>query len=145
MSDDGWIRLAPGIRVRREQLVITATHGGGPGGQHVNTTDSQVVLHLRLADLVGLAPDQRQRLRVLLGRRLCAGDIIVLRCAQDRSQHRNRQLVVERLAALVTEAAHRPRQRRPTRPTRSSIERRLDGKARTARRKQDRRPPERED
>ena len=145
VSEDGWVILAPGIRVRREQLVITATHGGGPGGQHVNTTDSQVVLHLRLADLVGLAPDQRQRLCCLLGRRLCHDDIIVLRCAQDRSQQRNRQLVVERLAALVREAAQRPRRRRATRPTRASVERRLDGKARASRRKQDRRPPDREE
>ncbi|MFW5750067.1 MAG: alternative ribosome rescue aminoacyl-tRNA hydrolase ArfB [Planctomycetota bacterium] len=140
-NTSGWIELAPGIRVRRERLVFTAARGGGPGGQHANTTDSRVVLHLRLADLVGARPDQLSRVRRAAGQRLSADDTLVMQCDAERSQHRNRELLLERLRELVTRAAPRPKRRRPTRPTRASVERRLESKSRQSSKKQRRRQP----
>jgi len=143
MSDGGWIDLGHGIRVRGERLVLTASRAGGPGGQHVNTTASRVVLHVRVADLVGGDPGFHDRLAGLAGRRLTADGVLVLTCAEDRSQHRNRELVVQRLRRLVARAAVRPRRRTATRPSRASVERRLRDKARRGERKVRRRPPER--
>lgn len=135
MADVGWLELAPGIRVRQERLVWLASRGGGPGGQHVNTTESRVQVFLRLADLVGGDAGFPDRLRRAAGSRLTEDGTLVLSCGDERSQHRNRDLLLERLQALVASAARKPRVRRASRPTRGSVERRLDAKKRQARTK----------
>lgn len=142
MQADGWLELAPGIRVRRERLVWTASRSGGPGGQHANTTDSRVTLHLRLQDLVGGDAGFISRLRRLAGKRVTDQGVLVLSADSQRSQHRNKDILLDRLAEMVEQVRHRPKRRRPTRPTRGSIERRLQGKHLRSQRKARRRPPD---
>lgn len=136
------LRLAPGVEIDPAHLAWSQVRSGGPGGQHVNRTASQVELRLALADLIGLRPLARERLERLAGSRLTAGGELILTCDETRSAGRNRDLAWERLCALVLEACTIPRVRRATKPTRGSRERRLAGKAIQAERKRDRRGPE---
>ncbi|TVR44290.1 MAG: aminoacyl-tRNA hydrolase [Planctomycetota bacterium] len=138
---DGRLVVAPGVSVAPAALQWQATGSSGPGGQHVNTTMSAVILHLPLAALVGLDGSARARLRRLAGSRLNLQDELVLRHDGHRSQGRNRAAVLERLQDLVHQALVVPKQRRQTRPTRASVQRRLQGKRQTAQRKERRRSP----
>lgn len=110
------------------EIVETTTRAGGPGGQHVNTTDSAVILRFDVAGSPNLPEAVKYRLMVLAGSRLTREGVLVLRGEGSRSQLLNRQEVCERLVALIREATIVPKKRRPTRPTRASQTRRVDGK-----------------
>lgn len=112
------------------EIAETATRSGGPGGQHVNTTDSAVILRFDVANSPSLPDAVKARLAALAGSRLTREGVLVLRGEGSRSQLLNRQDVRERLVALIREAAVAPKKRRPTRPTKASQTRRVDGKAR---------------
>jgi ribosome-associated protein len=124
----GAVILAPGFTIAAADLRFATARAGGPGGQHVNTTDTRVMLHVAVAAIRGGDAGFADRLRCLAGRRLAAADELVLAAGGTRSQRRNRELVLDRLRELVATAAVRPRRRRPTRPTRASRERRLAAK-----------------
>ncbi|MDA3962954.1 MAG: alternative ribosome rescue aminoacyl-tRNA hydrolase ArfB [Planctomycetota bacterium] len=139
MAEPGRTVLAPGVSVATRDLRYEQSLSGGAGGQHVNKTNSRVLLRVHLRALRGLDYAAQQRLRDLLGSRLVAGDDILLRCDETRSASRNRELVLERLQQVVAKAKIAPRKRRATRPTRGSVERRLEGKRQHAQKKTRRR------
>ncbi|QKE86198.1 alternative ribosome rescue aminoacyl-tRNA hydrolase ArfB [Arthrobacter sp. NEB 688] len=121
-----------GLTVPGADLVERFSRASGPGGQGVNTTDSRVELELDLAVLTGLSDAQRRRLARALVARLVEGRLVVT-ASEHRQQRRNRAAARERMAALLREAlAPPPPARRATRPTRGSVERRLDAKRRRA-------------
>jgi ribosome-associated protein len=128
-----------GIIIPPEELSWRFSRSQGPGGQSVNTTDSQAELSYDLARSDALPPEMRERaLRALAGR-LTAG-VVTVAASEYRSQLRNREAAAARLSALLTEAtAPPPPPRRPTRPTRGSTERRLAEKQRRSRTKRLRR------
>ena len=128
-----------GIPIPPDELSWRFSRSQGPGGQSVNTTDSQAELSFDLASTVALPPVLKERaLRALAGR-LSSG-VITVAASEYRSQLRNREAAAERLSALLTEAtAPPPRPRRPTKPTRGSVERRLADKQRRAQTKRLRR------
>lgn len=113
----------------------------GPGGQHVNTTDSAVQLRFHLSQWQAPHADIKARLRTLAGQRLTRDGDIVLRSDRHRAQARNREAVRERLRALIVQALTPPKKRVATRPSRASVQRVKDAKARTSARKQSRRRP----
>ncbi len=120
-----------GLTVPAADLVERFSRSSGPGGQGVNTADSRVELEL---DVDGLPLTAAQRRRVLsaLGARLADGRLVVT-ASEHRQQRRNRVAARERMATLLREAlAPPPPPRRATRPTRGSVERRLDAKRRRA-------------
>ncbi|MBO0767697.1 MAG: aminoacyl-tRNA hydrolase [Solirubrobacterales bacterium] len=127
--------LIPGIPL--DLVQIRTSRSSGPGGQHANVTSSKVEASLELAAATGLSETQRQRLEDKLGARITA-------TAQDtRSQTRNRELALARLAERVSQALRVEKPRRASRPTRASKERRLAAKRRTGELKRGRRrPPE---
>jgi ribosome-associated protein len=127
-----------GVVIPGRELVVRTSRSGGPGGQHVNTTDSRVELRWDVAASVALDDAQRARLRDRLGPRLTAEGVLVLHVDAHRSQHRNRDAARARLRELVADALVPPRPRRPTRRTRASVERRLDAKRRLSARKRER-------
>jgi ribosome-associated protein len=128
-----------GITIPPDELSWRFSRSQGPGGQSVNTTDSQAELSFDVAATTALPPVLKERaLRALAGR-LSAG-VITIAASEYRSQLRNREAAAERLSALLTEAtAPPPRPRRPTKPTRGSVERRLADKQRRAQTKRLRR------
>jgi ribosome-associated protein len=119
-----------GITIPPEELSWRFSRSQGPGGQSVNTTDSQAELSFDLAASATLPPLLKERALQALAGRLASG-VITVTASEYRSQLRNREAAAERLSALLTEAtAPPPRPRRPTRPTRGSVERRLAAKQR---------------
>jgi len=127
--------IGPRTSVPLNEVEIRAARSSGPGGQHANVTASRIEASLDLTSASGLTDEERQRLISRLGRRAVA-------VSQDtRSQARNRELALERLQHRLQEAlrVRTPRQR--TRPTRASVQKRLETKRRQAERKSARRPP----
>ena len=128
-----------GITIPPEELSWRFSRSSGPGGQSVNTTDSQAELSYDLAGTAALPPVLRDRALAALAGRL-SGGVITVAASEFKSQLRNREAAATRLSALLTEATAPPRPpRRPTRPTRSSVERRLADKQRRSRLKRQRR------
>jgi len=132
----------PRLRINREleiplaEITLRASRSSGPGGQHANVTSSRVEASFEVESSPSLSEAQRERVLARVGPRIVA-------VAQDeRSQARNRELALERLAGRLRDALFVPRTRRATRPTAASRERRLAAKRRESERKRDRRPPE---
>ncbi len=119
-----------GAVIPPEELSWRFSRSSGPGGQSVNTTDSRVEVSYDLAGSEALGPVLRERaLQALEGK--LTGGVLTVSASEHRSQLRNRQAAVSRLAALLTAAtAPPPAQRRPTRPSRGARERRLAEKRR---------------
>lgn len=140
------LRVSPGpgaprgLVVPAAELVEQFSRSSGPGGQHVNTADSRVQLSLDLATTSALDDAQRTRVLHALATRL-AGTVLTISAEEHRSQRRNRVAARERLAELLREAVAPPLVRRPTKPTRGSKRRRLEGKRKRGEIKRNRRRP----
>jgi len=124
------IPVTRAISIDESELVETATRASGPGGQHVNTTDSAVQLRFDVWGSPSLPDAVKRRLCALAGSRLTADGVLVLRSEGSRSQLANRQDVRERLIAMIVEATYVPKARKATKPTRASQKRRVEGKQR---------------
>jgi ribosome-associated protein len=121
-------------------LTVRAARASGPGGQHVNTTDSAVTISVAVDDLA-LDEQQRAQLTQRLRSRISAAGLIAASSQDERSQHQNRRIARERLARMIGEALRPKTPRRPTRPSRGAVERRLDEKRQISARKRTRRAP----
>jgi ribosome-associated protein len=130
------------VTVPADGLVWRFSRSSGPGGQHVNTSDTRVSLSLDVASCAALGSTRRARALERLSGRLVGG-VLTVSVQTHRSQVRNRAEARERMAALLAEAMAPPaRERRATRPSRSAKRRRLDAKRRRGDIKRDRsRPP----
>ncbi len=127
--------IEPGLAIPLAEIELRASRSSGPGGQHANVTASRVEAVFDVAASATLDEARRARLLERLGP-------VVTAVAQDaRGQSRNRELALARLAAKLAAGLRVPRKRRPTRPTKASRRRRLEGKRRQGERKRTRRPP----
>ncbi|HLL67487.1 MAG TPA: alternative ribosome rescue aminoacyl-tRNA hydrolase ArfB [Micromonosporaceae bacterium] len=139
--DDG-LRVTRAVTVPSAELVWRFSRSSGPGGQSVNTTDSRVELLFDVAGTAALPPELKARALERLAGRLVDG-VIAVTAQEHRSQYQNRRAAMARLGALLAAAvAPPPRARRPTRPSRGAVERRLEGKRRRGQTKHGRRTPE---
>lgn len=136
-DDSGPYRLAPSVLVPRDCIRIRAVGSGGPGGQHVNKTASACELRVTVADL-GLTDDAADRLRAAASHWLTTDDDLLIVGTATRSFRANRDDCLERLATLVRDSLIKPKRRRPTKPSRGSVQRRLDAKSQRSERKQNR-------
>lgn len=132
--------MTPAVTVPRDELRWRFSRASGPGGQSVNTADSRVELSFDVASSAALPEHLRRRAMARLAPRLVDG-VLTVTASEHRSQLQNRRAAAGRLAKLLADAiAPPPPPRRPTRPSRGAVERRLAAKRRRARTKQDRRP-----
>ncbi|WP_405585672.1 alternative ribosome rescue aminoacyl-tRNA hydrolase ArfB [Streptomyces sp. NBC_01190] len=114
------------VSLPEAELVWRFSRSSGPGGQHVNTSDSQVELRFDLAATESLPPVWKERALERLAGRLTADGVLTVRASEHRSQWRNREAAATRLAAILAQAtAPPPKVRRPTRIPRGINERRL--------------------
>lgn len=140
MTDD--VRVSSTCIIPGDELDLRASRTGGPGGQHVNTTSSRIELRWDIRASSALSGTQRARLLDRLGHRLTNDGVLVLHASEHRSQHRNREAALARLAMLVADALEVPTERRPTRPTAAARRRRLESKRLRATTKDLRRRPD---
>ena len=126
------------LAIPDRELSWRFSRSSGAGGQHVNTTDTRVELTWDLAATEVLSPTQKERAARKLRGRLVDGTITIV-SSTYRSQHRNREAARVRLEELVAAAVVPEKPRRATRPSRGSVERRLDAKKRRSSLKRDRR------
>jgi ribosome-associated protein len=130
VSDSPFLAIEGDLFLPRAELEFRASRSGGPGGQHVNTSSTRVELVWNVAESPSLTEAQRSRIQEKLANRINAAGELLLAESGSRSQHQNREAVVERLVALLREALHVPKARKRTKPTRASRERRLKAKKR---------------
>lgn len=135
------LEVSPALTIPASELGWRFSRSSGPGGQHVNTSDSRVELSWNVADSATLDDDQRMLLLTRLGRRLVGG-VITVAASERRSQLRNREIALAKLADLVAAGlAPEAAPRRPTKPTRGSGRRHLAAKQqRSATKRQRQRP-----
>jgi ribosome-associated protein len=137
------VAIAPGVRVPEAALRFAFARSSGPGGQNVNKLETKAELRVAIEELP-LAGRVKGRLRSVLGDRVVGaeqwvdedgrtrwrGGDIVLVAQEFRSQSQNKSACLEKLRELIVQAQAEPKVRRKTRPSRGSIERRLEGKRR---------------
>lgn len=134
-EDPGRLRVSPTLVIPLAELTWRFSRSGGPGGQHANTSDTRAEVRFDIAGSPSLGPRQRARLQEKLG------DEVWVVASDERSQARNRDLALGRLAERLAAALRVEAPRRKTKPTRASVQRRLEAKRRQATRKSDRRRP----
>ena len=131
-----------GTVIPPDELSWRFSRSPGPGGQSVNTADTRVELSYDLASSAALPERLKERALANLSARLTAG-VITVTASEYRSQLRNREAAAARLSGLLTQATAPPApRRRPTKPTKASVERRLASKQRRAKTKRLRRSTE---
>jgi len=123
------------VSIPRSEIRIRESRSSGPGGQHANTAETRVDALFDVDASVALADRQKQRVRA------SAGPVLRAVAQDERSQARNRELAVERLVGKLREALKVERRRVATRPTKASVERRLESKRRRAAAKRRRAAP----
>ena len=123
------------------ELQFKAIRSSGSGGQHVNKVSSKVELTFNLTNAQGLTAKEKQRLLLKLSNRLTKENSLIIQCDEARSQHKNKQLVIKRFFELLKKTLHIPKKRKPTKPSKSSIEKRLKSKKATSSIKANRQKP----
>ncbi|CAN5594409.1 alternative ribosome rescue aminoacyl-tRNA hydrolase ArfB [soil metagenome] len=121
------------------ELTVRASRASGAGGQHVNKTSSRVEVVWNVAASRALRPDDRDWLLRKLASRLTADGVLRIVVSDTRSQLRNREIAMERMAEVVRRALVRPKKRRATRPSRSALRARVEAKKRRSLKKKQRR------
>ena len=130
------IHVTPEVSIPREEILIRVSRSSGPGGQHAQRSETRVEAVFDVEASTALTDEQK----LLVVSR--AGPVLRGVAQDERSQLRNRELALERLAEALRKALRKQRPRRATRPTTASVERRLEEKKRRSTAKRRRREPE---
>jgi ribosome-associated protein len=133
------IRITRDIAIDESEIQQEFIRASGPGGQKVNKTATAVQLRFDVGNSPSLPDDVRQRLVRLAGKRMTEDGVLIIEARRFRSQDRNRQDAIDRLVALIRQAAEKPTVRRKTRPTLASKRHRLENKRRQSEKKRLRR------
>ena len=124
------------------ELSFKAVRSSGAGGQNVNKVSSKVVLTFDLKSSQGLTEGEKLLLETKLSSRLTTDAILILNCDEDRSQFRNKEIVIKRFLELIKNALLVPKERKPTRIPKSVIRKRIKDKKTISEIKKTRRKPD---
>ena len=127
------IRVTRSVSIPRSEIELRFSRSSGPGGQHAQKTETRAEAVFDVERSVGLSDAQKRRVIAK------AGPILRAVAQDERSQWRNRELATERLVEALREALRVPRRRRPTKPSKAAVERRLEQKRRRSELKRRRR------
>jgi ribosome-associated protein len=143
MARERLVRINRSVAIPMAELRFAFTRSSGPGGQHVNKASTQVELAFDVAGSPSLTEEEKTRIAGKLGGYMSKEGVLRLTCQTTRSQRQNRAEVVERFQELLRQTLAKPKKRKPTRPTKASVERRLAAKKqRSALKRQRRTPPD---
>jgi ribosome-associated protein len=129
------IRVTRSVSIPLSEIALRFSRSSGPGGQHAQKSETRVEAVFDVEASSSLTDRQKQR---VLRK---AGPVLRAIAQDERSQARNRELAIERVADALREALHVARRRRPTKPSRAAVERRLEQKRRRSQTKRLRQPP----
>jgi len=124
-----------------QELKFSFSPRGGPGGQHVNKTSTQVELRFHVPSSECLSGDEKRRILQKLKNRITQDGEFILTSSDTRSQMKNRDEVLEKFYQLLEQALHRPKKRKPTKPSKTAKKKRLEKKKQHAEKKSRRKPP----
>lgn len=124
------------------ELSFKAVRSSGAGGQNVNKVSTKVVLTFDLSNSQSLSDDEKARLQDKLSTKLTLENILILNCDEDRSQLKNKELVIKRFLGILKKSLHIPKPRKATKIPKAVIEKRLRDKSSTADIKLNRKKPE---
>jgi len=127
--------------IEREMLFITS-RSSGPGGQHVNKTETKVELRFNVPTSISLSDKEKEIILKKLSTRINANGDLILVSQKERSQYRNKYDVVEKFYFLLEKALMPVKKRKKTRPTLASKRKRIDAKKKRSQTKTNRKPPE---
>jgi len=130
--DTAVLIINPELRLPQAEVRYRTTRSSGPGGQHVNKTETQVELSFDVAHSPSLTEAQRQRLLSQLKNLIDRDGVLHLTAQSERSQLRNREIVTARFQEVLAAAVREPKKRKHTQPSAVSKERRLQNKKRRA-------------
>ena len=122
------IQINSSISIAEKEIKEHFIRAPGPGGQKVNKTESAVQLRFNAQTCPSLSPSQFKRLKALAGQRITREGVIVITANQFRSQDQNRKDALDRLIKMIKKSTETPKIRRPSKPSKNAIKRRLDGK-----------------
>lgn len=125
-----------------KELKFKAIRSSGVGGQHVNKVSSKVELFFNLQNSSEFSEEEKELLSLKLKSKLTKENILLLSCDESRSQHKNKEIVINRFLELIKHSLKVPKKRKATKPSKSSIQKRLDKKKKTAFKKAFRKKPE---
>jgi ribosome-associated protein len=128
MEEQKFLRINSRLNIPLEEIEISFTRSSGPGGQHVNKTSTQAELSFDLAHSPSIADQDRAWLLTRLATRLDSSGKLHVNSQSYRSQLRNKEAALEKLASLISGAMERPKTRRKTKPSRTAKETRLHSK-----------------
>lgn len=138
MSHVDMLPINDKLSIPLAELDFRFARSGGPGGQHVNTTESKVILSFDVAQSPSLSEYQRKRLLDKLSSRLDKDGVLQLAAQSSRSQHKNKDEAIERFQSILAEALVVEKKRKPTKPSRRAKERRIQSKKQRGQRKKER-------
>ncbi|MBL4642127.1 MAG: aminoacyl-tRNA hydrolase [Flavobacteriaceae bacterium] len=124
-----------------KELHFKAVRSSGAGGQHVNKVSSKIELTFDVLNSQHLSLNQKETLQEKLANRINKEGVLLLFCDESRSQHKNKELAIKRFIEIIFDALKRQKIRRPTKPSRSSIQRNTDNKKKNSAKKTLRRKP----
>ncbi len=124
-----------------KELSFKAVRASGAGGQHVNKVSSKVVLTFDIDASNSLNDDEKEILKISLKTRLTNENALTLSCSESRSQHKNKELVVERFLEIIKNGLKVKKVRKKSKPSKASIKKRLEKKSKHALKKSNRRKP----
>ena len=124
-----------------KELKFKAVRSSGAGGQHVNKVSSKVELIFDLLNSMGFSDEEKELLQKNLKTKLTKDGVLLLQCDESRSQHKNKELVIKRFIEIISKGLKVPKKRKPTKPTKSSIKKRLEKKKKHAFKKASRQKP----
>ena len=145
MSEPTEMVLLRGVVLPRSEVRAEYSRAGGPGGQHVNRTETRVTLRFNLQESPSIPDVEREGMVQKLAPRLTKAGEVLVSVERHRDRVRNLATAYQRLTELLIGSMERPRQRKKTRPTRASQQKRLDQKKALGDRKRRRRPPGRDE
>ena len=124
------------------ELSFKAVRSSGAGGQNVNKVSSKVVLSFDLSHSQALTDEEKLLVETKLSSRLTSDFVLILNCDEDRSQFRNKEIVIKRFLELIKNALFVPKERKPTRIPKSVIKKRIKDKKTISEIKKTRRKPD---